>query len=87
VRKNPVTVGLYEDSIRKAASIIDVMVRDLRYNIERVSLLRELHEYKAKKANMKKRDRNRLLRSLLYLYTARWSGSAQFITMNLLNKA
>jgi hypothetical protein len=30
VRKNPVTVGLYEDSIRKAASIIDVMVREIK---------------------------------------------------------
>jgi hypothetical protein len=57
VQKNPVTIGLYEDPIRKAAGIIDVMVTEIKDNVEQVNLLRELHEYKAKKANRKKRSK------------------------------
>lgn len=55
VQKNPTTIGLYEDSIRKAVSIIDAMSTDIRGSVEQVNQLRELQEYKARKANRKNR--------------------------------
>jgi hypothetical protein len=58
VQKNPVTIGLYEEPIRKAASVIDVMVAEIKDNIEQMNLLQELHEYKAKKANRKRKGSN-----------------------------
>ena len=74
-------------SIRKAASIIDVIVREIKdITLNRWVCCENFMNTKPKRQTWK-RDRNRLLRSLLHLYTVRWSGSAQLITMNLVNKA
>jgi hypothetical protein len=55
VQTNPVTVGLYAEPVRKAASVIDVMVEEIKENVEQADLQRELQEYKAMKANRKRK--------------------------------
>jgi hypothetical protein len=58
VQTNPVIIGLFEEPIRKAASIIDVIVQQIKENVEQASQLQELQEYKAKKAN-RRRERSK----------------------------
>jgi hypothetical protein len=55
---DPVTIELYEEPIIKAASITEAIVREIKKNIEQVSLQQELQEYKAKKANRKRKGSN-----------------------------
>jgi hypothetical protein len=58
LQTDPVTIELYEEPIRKAAIITEAIVREIKKNVEQVSLQRELQEYKAKKANRKSKGSN-----------------------------
>jgi hypothetical protein len=55
VQTNPEIIGLFEEPIRKAASLTDVIVQQIKENIDQASQLQELQEYKAKKANTKRK--------------------------------
>jgi hypothetical protein len=58
LQTDPVTIELYEEPIIKAASITEAIVREIKKNIEQVSLQQESQEYKAKKANRKRKGSN-----------------------------
>jgi hypothetical protein len=53
LQTDPVTIELYEEPLRKAAIITEAIVREIKKNVEQVSLQQELQEYKAKKGKQK----------------------------------
>jgi hypothetical protein len=55
LQMDPVILELYEEPIRKAASIIEAIVREIKKNAEQANLQQE---YKAKKANRKRKRSN-----------------------------
>jgi hypothetical protein len=58
LQTEPVTIELYEEPITKAAIITEAIVREIKKNVEQVSLQRELQEYKAKKTNRMSKGSN-----------------------------
>jgi hypothetical protein len=58
LQRDPVTIELYEELIRKAATITEAIVREIKKNVEQVSLQHELQEYKAKEENRKRKGSN-----------------------------